>query len=192
MKFELSYSILYSALFKTILMTKPIDITGDIEQLNFDSAQLLQARLDDPFLVERMSAALLVLGLDCKLDFNQAFVLLIVELTHRQSLTNYFIWQEQINYSDSNGLHQRDLQPEEQTAAYFTEQVLAHGLRWGWQITELMGKSAIVVAETEVVVDYQGCSCKQKSCAHQAFVAAVRTQWDKMPYCIKLVNSTLT
>jgi hypothetical protein len=192
MKFELSYSILYRDLFETILMTKPRDVTGDIEQLNFDSAQLLQARLRDPFLVERMSDALLTLGLDCQLDFNRAFVLLIVELVHRQSLTNYFIWQGQISYSNSSSLQRRNLSIEEQTTDYFSKQVLAHGLRWGWAVTELMGKSAIVLAETEVVVDYRGCSCKQKSCAHQAFATAVRAKWSEIPYCIKLVNSTLT
>lgn len=192
MKFELSYSILYRDLFKSDLAKEQQSIVEEIAALDLNSARLLSARLKDPDLVKRMYQGLKLLGIDSCLDFEQASRLLVLELKHRQSLTNCFVWQQQIRYSQNAGLCQRALSPEEQTTAYFTAQVLAHGLRWGWTVVELMGRSAIVKAETEVVVNYQGCSCGISACAHAAFAAAVRAEWTKIPYCIKLVDPTLT
>lgn len=191
MKFELSYSILYLDLFKNNFNNEQKDLFGEVEMLDFNSAQLFLARLEDPGLVERMSLALKQLNLERSLDFDGAAQLLILELIHRQSFTNCFIWQQQISYSQTSGLYHRKLNLEEQTYDYFTSHVLAHGLRWGWYVVELIGKSAIVKAETEVVVNYNGCSCGIAACAHAAFATAVRAERHKMPYCIKLVNPTL-
>jgi hypothetical protein len=191
LKFELAYSLLYQNKIATALESQQ---SLFIDNLNLESSKLLYCRFNDPQLIVGLAESIKIqdnLQLSEPITLNEALTLLSFELITRQAPHNCFIWQGSLHSNLTGTIIRTEIPDCQVEPKAISNLVLAHGLRWGWTIEEFIGRSIIVNAEKQVLIDYSGCSCKVKNCSHYIFADAVRKDRLKLHFCIKLTNFKL-
>lgn len=170
--FQLPYSLLYA---DNLVQLSKSDLNLELDKLSESNAQLLSNRLRSPYLLAALAySQQLLLPAELTANLKPNIQILAAELNLYANITNCFIRKGVLNYigSTSAGVKQIDPTIATQTTP-IANLVLAHGLRWGWSITEQVGRYFILTAETEYRVDGSTCSCHVKDCIHLQYIREV-------------------
>lgn len=120
-------------------------------------------------------------------DVEQALACLLFELNIGELVSCCYLENGVLFYkTTTSNLLSISLNLEEKQEKFKSKLVLAHAFRWGWRIEEQMGLYSRVYTESETYcIDYNGCSCKKKSCSHTIFNRLVLADRQKYQLVLK-------
>lgn len=177
----INYTVPLAYLYLSYWLVYKADLTGIdygqlYDQLDEDQAAEILKCLERGQLVERLTASFNLLGLvePTELTAESAAGLLALELNLTDAISCAYLNGPKLYWSLAGRTSYTELAADELTSKWVTCLQLAHAVRYGWSVAEYLGSHCRVITPNEVFkTSYQGCSCEQAGCIHQAFIKEV-------------------